>query len=294
MKLDLPPLHSLRAFEAAARHLNLGQAAGELHVTKGAVSLQIKRLEESLGVTLFDRSARRLALSAAGAAYFDAIHRALLLVQQATLALRAEAVRHPLTVSCTPGFAVQWLLPRLARFEALQPHIDVRIKASNQLSDFARDQVDFAVRHGHGRHPELRVHKLFDDDLVVVAAPAIAQRQAPPRTDEEWRQYVLLHDEHRGDWRLWLEAAGLCAAPAGHGPVFIDSNAVLDAARAGCGLALVPLALVRADLAAMKLVQYFPESLQGRLGYYLAYPEWTLARPEALHLRDWMLGEAGL
>ncbi|MFM9437616.1 DNA-binding transcriptional LysR family regulator, partial [Janthinobacterium sp. CG_23.3] len=170
MKLPLPPLHSLRAFEAAARHLNLSAAADELHVTKGAVSLQLKRLEESVGVALFERGARRLALSAQGEAYFAAVQRALHGIAQATAQLRGGPAGLPLTISCTPGFAAQWLVPRLARFEAISPHVDVRIKASNRVSDLARERIDFAVRHGAGEYPELRVHKLFDDDLVVVAA----------------------------------------------------------------------------------------------------------------------------
>ncbi|MFM9437751.1 DNA-binding transcriptional LysR family regulator [Janthinobacterium sp. CG_23.3] len=103
---------------------------------------------------------------------------------------------------------------------------------------------------------------------------------------------VLLHDEHRGDWRVWLAEAGFAPALAARGPVFVESNAVLEAARAGAGLALAPLALVRADLAANRLVQVFPAAMKGRLGYYLAYPERSLARPEALQLRDWMLDEA--
>ncbi len=290
MKMQLPPLHSLRAFEAAARHLNLSAAADELHITKGAVSLQVKRLEESVGVALFDRGARRLALSAQGEAYFDAVQRALKGIEQATLQLRGGPAGLPLTISCTPGFAAQWLVPRLARFEAILPHVDVRIKASNLVSDFARDRIDFAVRHGVGQYPALCVHKLFDDELVVVATAALAQ--AAPRDDEQMASCVLLHDEHRGDWRLWLAEAGLSAALAERGPVFVESNAVLEAARAGAGLALVPLALVRADLAANRLAQVFPEAMKGRLGYYLVYPERSLARAEAAQLRDWMMHEA--
>lgn len=285
-------MHSLRAFEAAARHLNLSAAADELHVTKGAVSLQVKRLEESLGVALFDRSARRLALSAQGEAYFDSVHRALKGIEQATVQLRSGPAGLPLAISCTPGFAVQWLVPRLARFEAIRPQVDVRVKASNLVSDFARDGIDFAVRHGRGRYPGLQVHKLFDDELVVVAAASLAQAGAPPRTDAEWSAGVLLHDEHRGDWRLWLQEAGFAGDAAQRGPVFVDSNAAVEAARAGLGLALVPLALVRADLDERKLVQVFPASMRGSLGYYLVYPERALVREEALQFRDWMLREA--
>ncbi|MDC8760893.1 transcriptional regulator GcvA [Janthinobacterium fluminis] len=292
MKLQLPPLHSLRAFEAAARHLNLSAAADELHVTKGAVSLQVKRLEDSVGTDLFERGGRRLALRPAGERYFEAVRRALRDIEQATVQLRHAPAGLPLTVSCTPGFAVQWLVPRLARFEAMAPHVDVRIKASNQLSDFARDRVDFAVRHGQGEYPDLCAHKIFDDELLVVAAAALMQGRRPPRSDAELGQFVLLHDEHRGDWRLWLEEAGFAAALAERGPLFTESNGAVEAVRAGMGLALLPLELVRADLAGNRLVQVFPESMKGRLGYYLVYPERAPLRAEAAQFRDWMTGEA--
>lgn len=294
MRLDLPPLNSLRAFEAAARHLNLHLAADELCVTKGAVSLQIKRLEEAAGAALFDRGGGRLRLTEAGRTYGEAVRHALKAIELATVQLRRGSARQPLSISCTPGFAVQWLLPRLARFEAIAPAADVRIKASNRIADFVRDGIDFAVRHGRGDYGGMRVHKLFDDELIVVAAP---NGPAPPQTDQDWRQCTLLHDEHRGDWRLWLEAAGFSGAPAERGPVLTDSNGVVEAARAGRGLALLPVGMIQSELAQGTLTQCFPGSMKGRLAYYLVYPEPATPStmgPQALQFRDWMLAEAGL
>lgn len=285
----LPPLHSLRAFEAVARHLHLGDAATELHVTKGAVSLQIKRLEQSTGTALFERGARRLALTAAGETYFEAIHAALLAIERATVQLDAQAARAPLTVSCTPGFAAQWLLPRLGQFEAVAPQVDLRIKASNHVCDFARERIDFAVRHGAGAYPGLGTHKLFDDDLVVVAAPSLRRTCSGPATEAELANYTLLHDEHRGDWRLWLEAGGLPGALAQRGAVLSDSNAVIEAARLGRGLALAPLGMVRADLLDKKLALFFPDVVKGRLAYYLVYPAAAAQRPEAAQFREWIV-----
>lgn len=285
MTLSLPPVNSLPMFEAAARHLHLGAAGTELHVTKGAVSQQVRRLEESLGVALFHRAGRRLTLTAAGEEYLRAIGGALRLVELATATARAHA-REPLTIACTPGFAVQWLVPRLAALEARAPDLDVRLLASNQVSDFVRDRVDLAVRHGRGRYPGLCVEWLFDDRLAVVAAPARARRGL--RSPADVRRHPLLHDEHRGDWKLWLEEAGLPADLASRGPVFTGSNAVLEAARAGRGLALVPEALAEADLAAGALVRCLPGALPSPLGYFLVYPEWSLQRPEAVQFRDWI------
>lgn len=284
-------MNSLRMFDAAARHLNLSAAADELHLTKGAVSQQIKLLEASMGATLFVRSAKGLLLTPTGEAYFQQLHGALRLIEQATLAARAPQ-RVALTISCTPGFAAQWLVPRLARFELRCPDADIRIKASNQVSDFARDNIDVAVRHGRGNYPGLVVHKLFDDDLVVVAAYSAIAGPAPLATAGDWRRQVLLHDEQRDDWRLWLEQASLPPELANGGPVLTDSNALIEAVRAGRGLGLVPLALVQADLAANKLALCRSTVFKGQLAYYLVYPAWALERPQALQLHRWLLEEA--
>ena len=291
MQARLPPLNSVRAFEAVARHLNLSAAAEELHVTKGAVSLQLKRLEEDLGTALLERGTRGFSLTPAGEAYFGAVNGALRLIAQATLQARAPSL--PIvTLSCTPGFVQQWLLPRLPRLEAVAK-LDLRIRATNAVCDFARDQVDFAVRHGRGPYPGLVTHSLFDDDLVVVAAPGARRPgwRKPDARDLEGHQ--LLHDEHRGDWRLWLEAAGLPASLAQRGPVFENANAAIEAAAAGRGLALVPLPLVHPMIERGQLVRWWPGSLRTKLAYRLVHPEWVLRRKEALVFRDWLLGEAG-
>ncbi|WP_420992118.1 transcriptional regulator GcvA [Cupriavidus sp. 30B13] len=292
MKTSLPPLNALLAFDAAARELNLAGAADLLCVTKGAVSLQVKRLEQSLGVALFARSPRGLALTPAGEAYFQAVSGALGLIGQATAAARTAAAPQ-LAVSCTPGFAAQWLVPRLGAFEARHPQVDIRIKASNQVADFARDGIAFAVRHGRGRYPGLHAHKLFDDDLTVVSAPALLRRRRAKPARREVAAQVLLHDEHRGDWGLWLADAGLPAALARKGPVFTDSNGVIEAVRAGNGVALVPRALVRQDLAARRLVEWFGATAPSGLAYYLVYPEATLHGAGAPAFRDWLLEQAG-
>jgi LysR family transcriptional regulator, glycine cleavage system transcriptional activator len=230
-------------------------------------------------------------LTPAGEAYFGAVSGALNLIAQATLQARAPSLPI-ITLSCTPGFAQQWLLPRLARLEAVAK-LDLRIRATNAVCDFARDRVDFAVRHGRGPYPGLATHPLFDDDLVVVAAPGVRRpgRRKPEARDVEGHQ--LLHDEHRGDWRLWLEAAGLPPDLAQRGPVFENSNAAIEAAAAGGGLALAPLPLVQPMLERRQLVRWWSGSLKAKLAYRLVHPAWVLRRPEALVFRDWLLGEAG-
>jgi LysR family transcriptional regulator, glycine cleavage system transcriptional activator len=292
MNLRLPPLHSLQAFEAAARHLNLSAAAEEMHVTKGAISLQVKKLEEAIGLQLFDRAGRKLKLTSTGETYFRSVNAALQIIRDATENVVASK-RPSITVSCTPGFAVQWLVPRLSRLEAVSPDLDIRIRATNAMCDFMRDGIDFAVRHGRGSCDGLTAQKLFNDDLIVVAAPQLRRVSRHSLTVADLKGQILLHDEHRGDWQLWLEAAGLSASAAERGPVFEGSNAVIEAALAGRGLALVPLQLVKIELAEKRLMRWWAGTLKSPLAYYLVYPEWVLYKPRAAAFRDWLIKEVG-
>ncbi|UGA37362.1 LysR substrate-binding domain-containing protein [Chromobacterium haemolyticum] len=196
-----PPLDSLRFFEAAARRLSVKQAAEELHVTPGAVSQQLRKLESFLGQPLFERRARGLALNAAGRDYLDACRQALDLIDHATA--RLTGARRVILLSCTPSFGAQWLLPRLQGFMREHPHIDVHVSTGNRVVDLASENIHFAVRHGLGDYPGLNACKLLDDELTPVCAPTL-----PARLDALSGEQ-LLHDEHRGDWRLWSRAAGL-------------------------------------------------------------------------------------
>lgn len=289
--MRLPPLPTLRFFEAVARHLSVKSAAAELHVTSGAVSQQIRKLEEFLGRSLFERLPRGLQLTAAGVAYFDACRQALAVIGHATAQL-TEAAHRPIVVSCTPSFAAQWLVPRLQGFLQAEPEADVHVSSTNRLVEPSQDGVHFAIRHGLGRYPGLQAETLVDDDLIPVCSPRLL---APRRTAriEDIASARLLHDEHRGDWRLWIEAAGLQGVDAAGGVVFVDSNAAIEAACAGQGFALVRQALVQAELRSRRLVAVKGPALRTPLAYRLVYRSEALIDPALRRFRDWLIDQSG-
>lgn len=287
----LPSLSGLRAFEAAARHLSVTLAAGELNVTPGAVSLQIRDLEQTLGVQLFERRPRRLSLTEDGEGYFKAMRSAFRLMREATDELLARARPATLSISCTPTFAAQWLVPRLPHFEERFPGLDIRISASNRLVDFVRDGVDIAIRHGFGRYEGLVSERLLDDNLVPVIAPALRETQ-PLDEPADLANHILIHDVHRQDWRLWLEAMGVTGIDAMRGPVFTDSNGAIEAAKAGDGVALVRLSLVAREIQERRLVAPFSRGVSTGLAYYIVYPPGALDRPAVTALRQWLTDEA--
>ncbi|MGE7956190.1 transcriptional regulator GcvA [Pseudomonas sp. NPDC089530] len=290
--MNLPPLVALRAFEATARHLSVTLAAGELNVTPGAVSLQIKELEAALGLPLFVRRPRRLILTEPGEQYFASLRTAFRLMREATAELVGRARLEVLVISCTPSFAMQWLVPRLGGLEARLPGVDVRISASNRKVDLARDGVDMAVRHGFGRYDGLVGERLLDDDLTPVCSPQLLGGARRLGVDD-LAGLRLLHDEHRQDWQLWLEAAGASAVDGRQGTVFVDSNGAIEAAKAGLGVALVRLSLVRRELAEGVLLAPIAQGVASDLAYYLVYPPAALERPPVAALREWLLSEAG-
>ncbi|MCD2177457.1 transcriptional regulator GcvA [Rhizobium sp. C1] len=286
----LPPLVSLRAFEAAARHMSMSLAAEELCVTPGAVSLQIKELEAALGLKLFVRKPRALELTVEGQTYFASLKVAFRMLREATEVVRQTTRARVITVSCTSTIAVQWLVPKLARLEAENPGLDVRISISHRLVDFARDAVDLAIRHGLGRYDGLISERLLDDELTPVAAPAVA---AGLSSVEALSGLTLLHDETRDDWRLWLAAVGAERVEASGGPIFTGSNGALDAAKAGLGVALARRSLVASELEEGALVAPFPQGVANALAYFLVYPPQARARTEMETLRHFLLREAG-
>ncbi|MDK1491639.1 transcriptional regulator GcvA [Sinorhizobium sp. 7-81] len=290
METPLPSLSALRAFEAAARNLSVTLAARELNVTPGAVSLQVRELETALAVKLFERRPRQLVLTDEGNAYFATLRHAFRMIREATEDLAARNRPPVLTISCTPTFAAQWLVPRLDDFEKNMPGIDVRLNASNRLTDFDRDAVDVAIRHGFGQYPGLASERLLDDELVPVLSPAL-MRSRPLIEPVDLRNHVLLHDVQRQDWRLWLDAVGASEVQSTRGPVFINSNGAIEAARAGDGVALVRLSLVARELREGALVAPFACGIATNLAYYLVYPATALDRAAVAGFRRWILDQ---
>jgi LysR family glycine cleavage system transcriptional activator len=288
----LPPLNALRAFEAAGRHLSFTRAAAELNVTQAAVSHQIKALEERLGISLFRRLNRALLLTDAGQAYLPAVRDTFDALARATERLMARDRVGALTASVLPSFAAKWLVPRLGRFREQHPGIDVRLSADHQMTDFARENVDCAIRYGQGDYPGLESTRLMTEDVFPVCSPLLLKGDNALRTPDDLRHHTLLHDDFRVDWRLWLLAAGVEDIDPTRGPTFTDSSMVIQAAVEGQGVALARSVLAASDLAAGRLVKPFDVSLPARWAYYLVCPRAMRDNPKIIAFRDWLLAEA--
>jgi LysR family glycine cleavage system transcriptional activator len=294
MAHPLPPLNAVRVFEAAARHLSFTKAAEELHVTQAAVSHQVKALESYLGVKLFRRLNRALALTDEGQTYLPPVRRVFDQLYEATRRLTGGGGRAKLTISVLPSFAARWLVPRLGRFREAYPDIDVRLTPSVQLVDFTRDDVDVAIRYGKGRYPGLRADRLMTEEIFPVCSPALLRGPHPLKRPQDLKHQVLLHDEigAHGDWRAWLLAAGVEGVDPTRGPVLTDSALVVQAAVAGQGVALARSALIQDDLASGRLVRPFELSLRPEFAYYIVCPRATAEQPKIAAFRNWLL-EAG-
>ncbi len=301
MSRRLPPLNSLRAFEAAARHLSFTKAADELHVTPAAISHQIKALEEHCGAPLFRRMTRALVLTETGQAALPALREGFDKLAEGAARLVPDPRSGLLTVSVAPTFCAKWLVPRLDRFRAAHPGFDVRIDATDDLADFASGAVDVAIRYGSGRYPGLVAECLMAEVVVPVASPALLRGAEPLETPADLARHTLLHvswkmaDDEAPSWRMWLKAAGVEGVDAERGPRFNVDGLAIDAALAGHGVALVNRMLVAGDLAAGRLVRLFPPASPERPSafcYYLVHPEGHAGNPKVRAFRDWVMAEA--
>src|SRR5580704_2121332 len=210
MALPLPSLNGLRAFESAARHLSFTRAAAELNVTQTAISHQIHRLEQQIGIPLFVRRNRALLLTREAEAYLPSVRTAFEDLRRATARLRRPDREGLITVSTTASLAAKWLVTRVAAFQDANPGIEVRITTSPHLVDFEREEVDIAVRYGRGSWPGLRADWLMAEHIFPVCSPALLKDANPLRSPEDLAHHTLLHTSiSREDWQLWLTAAGL-------------------------------------------------------------------------------------
>ena len=289
----LPPLESLRIFEACVRHGSFVAAAQELHLTASAVSHRIAALEEQLGAAVFERHGRRVAPTAAGKDYAAAIGAALAMLREATRRFGAHRADGPLTISVAPLFAMRWLLPRLGRFEAAHPGVPVRIASTVKTTNFAEDDTDAVIRFGRGPWPGLESHFMFAMDMVPVCAPATAAGPPPLRAPADLAAATLLHAETMPEvWRMWLTVAGLKELDAGGGRRLQDSAMTIEAAAAGLGVAMADRRFVEADLASGRLVIPFDLPLHTQSGYHFAYPPARSDDPRIAAFRAWLLAEA--
>ena len=290
----LPSLNGLRAFEAAARLLSFTLAAAELNVTQTAISHQIRRLEEQLGIKLFLRQTRSLALTQEAQDYLPAVRSAFEDLRKATARLRRAEHEGRLTVSTTASLATKWLVSRVAAFQDAHPGIEVRITTSTHLVDFRREDVDVAVRYGHGMWPGLRAHWLMAERIFPVCSPALMNGAQPLLHPEVLAHHTLLHTTvYRDDWRLWLTAAGLPhSIAARRGLTFDLGFMAIQAAIEGLGVALGRGHMVEADIAAGRLIAPFDTELPQDAGYYVVSPEATADAPKVARFRDWLIASA--
>ncbi len=291
MARRLPPLNALRAFEAGARHLSFTKAAQELHVTQAAVSHQVKLLEEDLGVSLFRRMTRKLALTEEGRALMRVAGEALDAIAGEAARLRDAPGGRTLSLSLIPTFGVKWLAQRLGRFWALHPDIDLRLHHSIHLVDFARDEVDAAVRWGGGAWPGVEAVYLMRAGLVPVCSPALCKGPPALNVPDDLRHHTLLHVRDYVDWAQWLAVAGAREVEARRGPIIDDPSVLHQAAIDGQGVALESESIVRADLEARRLVKPFDVDLDRDNAYYLVAPPRHFERPNVQAFRDFLLAE---
>ncbi|MBR1125846.1 transcriptional regulator GcvA [Bradyrhizobium lablabi] len=295
MTARLPSLNGLRAFEAAARHLSFTQAAAELNVTQTAISHQIKRLEEELGIRLFIRQNRALSLTAEAKEYLPGIRAAFNDLRLATDRLLRRDDDHVLTVSTLASLAAKWLLPRLAAFQGAHPGIDVRITTSTALVDFKDGSVDAAIRYGRGQWPGLRADWLMADQLFPICSPALLTGKRPLRKPEDLADHVLLHTSaaNDDDWRLWLTAAGLPTDLSKQPGITFDMVFMtIQAAIDGIGVAMGRTSYVKDDIAKGSLVVPFDITLPADAGFYLVSPEGRADSPKLSAFRNWLVATA--
>jgi LysR family glycine cleavage system transcriptional activator len=297
MPKSLPALNSLRTFEAAARLGSFTRAARELHVTPAAVSHQIRGLEEYLGVSLFRRTTRKLALTDQATAAADTLREAFERINQSVELLRSSGRAGTLCISVTPAFATRWLVARLARFQQQHPRIHLRITASPSPVDFDQEDVDVAVRIGRGAFAGVAAIKLFHEFLAPVASPAFL-RQNILRKPADVARVPMLHDSSMRragrpqGWLEWFRIAGAPLADTRRSMHFDDGHLALQAAAAGGGVALGRLVYAVDDLATKRLRIAMPPIVEMDIAYYLLIPEARANLPSVIAFRSWIEVEA--
>jgi DNA-binding transcriptional LysR family regulator len=289
----LPALDLLVGFEAAARHLSFTRAGEELFLTQSAVSRQIKDLEEQLGVPLFQRRHRALALTPEGQQFYAAAAQVLVTMRAATDRLRTRTGRHAIALTTTHSFAALWLIPRLAGFTRAHPEADVRITADTRVQDLERDGLDIAIRHGPPSLAGANAIRLFGERVFPVCSPKLLARKQLKKPEDLKNHVLLQYDDPDGrhpwlHWKTWLEVAGIAdLRPAGT-LSFSGYEQIIPAAVAGHGVALGRTPLVRDLLAAKELVAPFKSSADPARAYFAIVSRRAAGRPEVTAFVDWL------
>jgi LysR family glycine cleavage system transcriptional activator len=292
MPRRLPPLNALKAFEAAARHESFTRAAEELCVTQGAVSHQVKALEAELGLKLFNRERQRLVITEAGRAYLVVVRDAFDRIGDGTARLLQRQRGGALTVSTSPNFAAKWLVHRLSRFAETHPEIDLRVSASMHHVDFAREDIDLAIRHGDGTDSGLHVTRLCTEEMFPVCSPKLLNGRNRLRAPSDLNRFALLHVNDRQGWRQWLDFADVGDVDAARGPILNQASMAIDAAVDGQGVALARTALAAWDLIGGRLVRPFEIAMPVSFAYWIVCSKAVAKLPKIVAFSEWLLAEA--
>ncbi len=286
------PVGPLRAFDVAARTLNLSAAAEEMSVTHAAVSRQVKQLEERLGVKLFERLPRGLRLTAHGALLAEGTREAFDRLASALEDVSCPAVRRKLTISTFASLSARWLMPRVQSFAERFPDVDLQVLTSTRLVDFAREDVDIGIRFGSGIYPGLHVVPLFQPRDIVVCSPALLKKGRKLERPADLNHFPLLHDDSYETWERWLAAAGVKDVNPRRGVICGDRNSMLQAALEGQGVAIASGVFVANELAAGRLVQVFSDAVRSEFAIYAVCVPRRLSDPLVAGALEWLAAEA--
>lgn len=288
----LPPMNALRVFEAAARNESFAAAAEELFLTASAVSHQIKSLETYLGLSLFRRDKRKVELTAAGSQYLQSVRGALDEIEAATYRLTANPERDTVTISVAPNFLIRWLMPRMTRFQALYPDVELQISASSGLIDFNKQNTDMAVYFGHGDWHDIEVHFLRNVWLVPVCSPELLKGRHPLNEPADLRHHTLIHVSKRAyEWPEWLQLAGVEYKGFSRGLQLSSSQLATGAAQESLGVALADSTLTSREIEQGKLIMPFDIKLDTHKSFYLVYQKQRPLSYGMKVFKDWMISE---
>jgi len=300
MQRPLPPLNALRAFDAAARHLSLTLAATELHVTPGALSHQIRGLEDFLGVALFHRLPRAIRLTEAGRRLHPGLQEGFAAIRRAVDAVAPRTDDRVLVISAPPGFTAKWLVPRLYRFVMAHPEIDARVSAALGFANFHNDGVDIAIRNmrvGAETDPDLLVEHLADLTYLPVCSPRLLRQVGRLREPADVARVPLIHDDmltgmtDNPDWTDWLAQAGVSGVDLSRGLRLNSADHALEAAVEGAGMLLALELLAQDDIRNRRLVAPFDIMVQSKRAFYFVCPRAYEQRAHVQAFRSWIKAE---
>ena len=285
------PLSSLRVFVAVAEQLSFTRAASALGITAGAVSMQIRSLEEYLGASLFNRSGRVVQLTPEGARLLPRVRKGLEELERAIDEARSDRRTGPLMITTLASFLQQWLLPRLQMFNSKYPEIELRVHTSPQLVDFLRSEVQAAVRFGVGDWPQLHVEKVLDEWLVPVCSKPLLAKHGSIRTREDLKRIPLLHSLSE-PWNEWPDITKASEDWGSGGAAFDDSVTVVRAAEVGQGFALVRWSLAYEAIRDGRLVLASPRIVKAPRSYYFVCPPSYISMEKIAAFREWLFEQA--